>query len=180
MAIMHRVRRPSPDTTRNNGQKGVNADVKYNGAVENESPTTRLRLPSEFTDSSRRPSSPLLGSPAFSSTPTDVRRALDPRSERGGTTALCMSAKTALSLPHSPIIALPSRSSPCPSTSGARWLRRKQRPYRPHSLSLQPPLVNSLPSFRTLDSNIQHQPRRRDASIRYFLGSVPWHRSYSY
>jgi hypothetical protein len=88
--VMHRLRRPPPspsretdtglDTTRNDGQKGDNADVKCKGAelarpAENESPTSVLPLPSEFTDSSRlsRPSPPsfILESPPFLSTPTD-------------------------------------------------------------------------------------------------------------
>jgi hypothetical protein len=93
--LIHRIRRPSPspsqetdtdsDTTRiesNDGQKGDNEDVKCKGAelarpTENESPTSVLRLPPEFTDSSclSRPSPPSFNSipepPPFHPTPTD-------------------------------------------------------------------------------------------------------------
>ena len=91
-SLVHRVRRPSPppsretdadwDTTRNDGQKGDNADVKCKGAelarpAENESRTCVPPLPSEFTDSSRMsrisppPFNSILESPPFSPTPTD-------------------------------------------------------------------------------------------------------------
>jgi hypothetical protein len=96
--IMHRLRRPSPsspsrgtdagwDATRNNGQKGDDADVKCKGAesachTENESPTSALRLPPDSTDSSclkstdsslsrLSPPSSIIESSPFPPTPTD-------------------------------------------------------------------------------------------------------------
>lgn len=90
--LMHRVRRPSPspirktdagsNTTRNNGQRGDNGDVKCKGAelappAENESPSFALRLPPSSTDSSclSRPSPPSFNfipePPPIPPTPTD-------------------------------------------------------------------------------------------------------------
>jgi hypothetical protein len=58
-----------------------------------------------------------------------------------------------------------SRSSPSPSTSGARKLRTNQESSRPHRLALHGPSTDLLTHFRTPGSDDRPQPRRRDPTI---------------